>query len=30
MTGDKHGALGSTADAWLRRDEDIEALKAAM
>lgn len=28
--GDKHGALGCMADAWSRRDEDIEALKAAM
>lgn len=28
--GDKHGALGAMADAWLRRDEDIAALKAAM
>ena len=28
--GDKHGGLGCMADAWLRRDEDIAALKAAM
>lgn len=28
--GDKHGLLGSMADAWPRRDEDMAALKAAM
>ena len=29
-TGDKHGALGSMADAWFRRDDDLAALKEAM
>ena len=29
-TGDRHGALGSMADAWLRREEDLAALKAAI
>lgn len=28
--GDGHGLLGSMCDAWLRRDEDLAALKAAM
>lgn len=28
--GDKHGLLGSMAEAWLRRDEDMAALTAAM
>ena len=28
--GDKHGTLGCMADAWLRRDEDLAALRAAM
>ena len=29
-TGDKHGVLGSMADAWFRREEDLAALKAAI
>ena len=30
MMADNHGALGSMADAWLRREEDLTALKRAM
>lgn len=29
-TEDRHGQLGSMADAWQRRDEDLAALKAAI
>ena len=30
LPGDKHGALGSMADSWQRREEDLSALMAAM
>lgn len=30
VAGDKHGMLGCMADAWVRRDEDLAALRAAM
>lgn len=29
-TGDKHSLLGSMADAWFHRDDDLAALKAAI
>ena len=30
VAGDKHGALGCMADAWLRREDDLAALMAAI